>query len=103
MTSRPSTAARFVTIALAVFALIVVPLGTYVAGYLLLPVTHYWINDGTASTVRFGRGFLTIERVYPQQWMTTAFLPAAKFEGWLRGIEVQPTWSEEPFPHNERT
>jgi len=91
------------TITLAVLAVVAALLGTYTAGYLLLPDTYYWCNGHLlhASKYEEYREWLTkarieaIERDYSQQWMPTAFLPAARFEAWLRGIEVQPTWSAE--------
>jgi len=74
------------TIALAVFASLAVTLGAYVAGYFWLGVQRDLIHsvgypkpgDPSVST-----------RIYPQRWMATAFHPAAKIEGWLRGIEAE--------------
>jgi hypothetical protein len=82
------------TIALAIFALIVVPLAIYTTGYLLLPQRVEWADDGFgyAASRPPTSSVEVIERVYPQQWMTAAFGPAAKLEGHLRGIEVQATW-----------
>jgi len=69
-------------------------LGTYVAGYLLLPARIEWADNGFGYVT--GRpptcSVEVIERVYPQQWMTTAYRPAATLEGRLRGIEVRATW-----------
>jgi len=82
------------TIALAVFAILAVLLGTYTAGYLLLPTTYYWYASGSATTSSPTPGFplATVHRIYREQWMATAFLPAASVEGWLRGVEVYARW-----------
>lgn len=83
------------TLALAVFALIVIPLAIYTAGYFCLPENVYWFIDGCAQTSPVpGIEVQTIERQYPQLWMVTAFRPATKLEGWLRGVEVQATWRD---------
>jgi len=91
MTSHPSTIARYVTAGLAIFALVVMPLAIYTAGYLWLGEKHdRWAAKAEVAFV---------ERTYPQQWMTTAFRPAAKFEAWLRGMDVQTTWGKDRHWH----
>src|SRR5215212_2555195 len=92
--TRPSSATRYLTIALAIFALIVVPLAIYTAGYLLLPKRVEWAEDGFgyAASRPPTSNVEVIERVYPQPWMTAAFEHAAQLEGRLRGMEVQATW-----------
>jgi len=98
MTSRPSTAARYVTPTLAIFALIAVPLAIYVAGYLLLGERRVWMTGANPGDPVMG-----IERMYRQQWMPTVFRPAAKVEGWLRGVQVQPTWYLESMLRDSST
>jgi len=68
------------TAVLAIFALVVAPLGTYVGGYFLLGEwhQHYW-RDGLAWS----------DRVYSQPWLAAVFQPAAWVEGNLRGIDVR--------------
>jgi len=75
------------TTGLALFVLFVVPLGAYTGGYFCLGERRDWFSGAGPAARMMG-----IERVYSQQWMTTAFRPAAKLEGWLRGVEVEPTW-----------
>lgn len=83
------------TIALAVFALVVVPLAIYTAGHLLLPRTFIlWGGVATFAeefdAAEFGNPKIdAIERQYPQQWMTTAFRPATKLGD---GCEVLRCW-----------
>jgi hypothetical protein len=95
------------TIALAVFVLIVVPLASYTAGYLLLPEVLYSMEDGWVyynelpadHLLKSKASLITVERIYPQQWLKTSFQPASKLEGWLRRVEVQATWEGEyPVP-----
>ena len=77
-----------VTIALAVFALIVVPLSIYTAGYLFL---------GNRAEVYDYQGTLPVAvyRIYPQRWMKAVYQPAGGVEQWLRGIEVEVSWERE--------
>jgi hypothetical protein len=77
MTSRPSTAGRLATIALAVFALLALTQGAYTAAYLLLGETTIYIGGRSA-----------IEHSYKHKWQSDVFQPAAKVESWLRGMEV---------------
>jgi hypothetical protein len=80
------------TIALAVLALIVVPLGAYVAGYFWLGERRYqvagsWSSTTTVDSASAGR-IVMIERRYTQQWLTRIYEPAGKVEGWFGDIEV---------------
>src|SRR5690348_5675323 len=78
MTSGSSITGRYLTIALAVFALIVVPLGAYVAGYLFL-----------SNSFPSGNGVLV--RTYRSHWEVTIFTPAARAESYLTGAKVTVT------------
>jgi hypothetical protein len=81
MNSRPSTAAPI----LAVLIIVLAMLGTaYVGGY-------FWLGQ------RYD-GDETAFRVYPQQWMATAFEPAARFETWLTGVQTTPQHLSSPSP-----
>jgi hypothetical protein len=95
---------RFTT-GLAIFALFVVPLAAYLAGYLLLPETVYWCDGNPIMVIGYEeyRIFMDdaeisqvdmVERIYPQQWQRTIYKPAATVEGWLCGVPVQPTWGQ---------
>jgi hypothetical protein len=90
MTCRPSTSARYITISLIVFALVAVPTAIYTAGYV-------WLGEFRQAPVVFGAA---IERAYPQAWMANAFEPAARFEGWLRGVDTHTTWGVEGPRHS---
>lgn len=70
------------------------PIGSYVAGYVLLPARIEWADDGFGYTRDRPptSNVEVIERVYRHQWMATAFGPAANLEGRLRGIEVRANW-----------
>jgi hypothetical protein len=80
----PLGAGRYATLALGAFALIVLPLALYSAGYLWLgeclevPFIGYPPSHAATSVIR----------TYPHQWMATIFQPAGKMERWWRGIEV---------------
>ena len=80
MTSRPSTFARYFIPVLALFALIVVPLGAYVGGYFWLGEYTWYQSPGRE---------VTVERHYRHQWLTILFTPAAKVEELVRG---NPVW-----------
>jgi len=67
------------TIALAVFALVVVPMTAYVAGY-------FWLGEYTWFQSP-GREVI-VERHYRHRWLAILFAPAAKVEELLRGNPV---------------
>jgi hypothetical protein len=73
-------AGRFLTAAMLVFALVVVPMA-YVGGYYGLP-TH--TSTGLGS---FG-GNPAVWRVYRHRWQVTVFEPAARVDSWVTGNEV---------------
>jgi hypothetical protein len=75
MTSRPSTAAPI----LAVLAIVMLPLGAYVAGY-------FWLGELSLWPVGGGDFFLV--REYPHDWEADAFWPAGKLESLARGATV---------------
>jgi hypothetical protein len=80
MTSRPSTAAPI----LAVLAIMLALLGTYVGGYFWLGQVRPFISLSPASGIsREG-----MNRVYQFKWLATAFAPLAKCESWATGKEV---------------
>ena len=58
-----------------VFALVALPLSSYVAGYL-------WLGKSQPYDGCRGSG---VERVYPLEWEMTVFQPAGRLEAWLRG------------------
>lgn len=64
------------TIALAVFALIAVPLAAYVGGY-------FWLGDFYSAVRPAGRLFIV--REYPHRWQAQAFIPAARLEALIGG------------------
>jgi hypothetical protein len=70
---------------LAVLALgLVISLSAYAAGY-------FWLGEYeeiSAGGSALPRQVNIIDRAYPQQWVAIAFRPAARFEGWLRGVLV---------------
>ena len=71
--------AKWLTIGMAVFALIVVLSLSYVAGY-------FWLGD-FASGVR-PNGQLLVVREYPHKWLARLFIPAARMEAWKGGAEI---------------
>jgi len=81
MENKPLAAGRYVTIALAVFALIVVPCGTYVGGY-------FWLceyRQGTQFSIR----------IYSYRWLAAMFTPAMIVENAMSGAEpVLLDWPE---------
>jgi len=89
------------TVTLAVFAFVAVLLGAYTTGYLLLGELNYWSSDGVGRFDRVVPGMTIVARSYRQEWMTTVFQPAAKVDGWLRGVEVEVWWEETPRPTAE--
>ena len=70
------------TLALAVFALVVVPLAIYTAGYFLLcqRLDHLTLSAPTQVYL--------IERHYKLHWVHDAYKRAGRAEQWIRGIEV---------------
>jgi hypothetical protein len=69
------------TIALALFALVAIPLGAYVGG-------DFWLGEAFGYFVVNKDQPYSIERDYDHLWQRDIFQPAAKVEGWVRGIEV---------------
>jgi hypothetical protein len=88
MTSRPSPAAPI----LAVLAVVMVLLGAYVAGYLLLAQTSEAEDlDGEES----------IARIYSQTWMPTFFYPGGWLEAKLTKRHVALNWeTSDEFHHS---
>src|SRR5262245_62011061 len=76
------------TLALAAFALIVVPLGAYVGGYFLLGQRFEYVPRG-GPVLTFDT-----ERMYPQRWMVDFFRPAARIEERIRGVRVEVIWRD---------
>lgn len=63
----------------------------YVAGYLCLcerfgTQTFEQISQPGFRVVSTGQPFL--DRMYPNEWLTRAFEPAARLESWLTGVNV---------------
>jgi hypothetical protein len=59
-------------------------LSAYTAGY-------FWLGEYvelSAGGSALPRQVNIIDRAYPQQWLATGFRPAARIEGWLRGVLV---------------
>jgi hypothetical protein len=81
MTSRPSATAPV----LAALAIVLVPLGAYVAGYLCLGEQTNQLHSGGGNPT----GAMTILRTYSHQWQVVVFQPAATMESLLRGGEVR--------------
>jgi hypothetical protein len=70
--------------ALAIFAIVVVPLAIYAAAYC-------WLGEYQEDT--FVGRVDHISRSYPREWIVTVFRPAAQVEEWLRGVTVTLSWS----------
>ena len=87
MPSNPSEVpkATRLTVALVVFALVVVPTAIYIAGYLWLGERSDYLHSGGGEPT----GTMTIERMYPQRWIAIAYQPAGRLEQWLRGRNVE--------------
>jgi len=79
VTSRSSTAAPI----MAVLAILLATLGTYVVGYLWLGARFAVVEKSTIPA-----GSRSIVRVYPRWWLAQAFAPAAQIETWLTNIPV---------------
>ena len=69
------------TLALAVFALVAVLLGTYVAGYLWLGEREDWPSDEVGDEVTV--------RLYHREWQATVFRPAGTIESLASGVKVR--------------
>lgn len=69
------------TLALAVFALVAIPLGVYVGGY-------FWLGKAFGYFVVNKDQLSKIERHYDHLWQRDIFQPAARVESWVRGIQV---------------
>lgn len=83
------------TVALAVFALAVVPFGIYVGGYLWFgELTKGNLGIAVANGVTY-RQTGSWQRVYKRSWATCVFQPAGQVESWLRGREVDVVLSDE--------
>jgi hypothetical protein len=78
---RNSVGAPVLTVLVIVLAL---SLSAYTAGYFSLGEYEEISAGGSALP----RQVNIIDRAYPQQWVAIAFRPAARFEGWLRGVLV---------------
>jgi hypothetical protein len=89
MTSRPTSAAPL----LAALAVVLVTLGTYLAGY-------FWL--GKRSDFYSSDNFLLppskIDRQYSQMWMAMIFRPAEWIEEKLRGVDAEVMWFEPYAP-----
>ena len=70
------------TIALAVFALVVMPLAIYTAGY-------FWLGQVSELPPVFSSQPPLTKRVYPRQWIATIYGPAGRLEAKCRGIRVE--------------
>ena len=79
MTSRPSTAAPI----LAVLAIVLLLLGTYVGAYFWLGEYYAWTGMGVPG------GPHGIVRMYERHWQAVLFQPAAWLESKARHIEVE--------------
>jgi hypothetical protein len=66
------------------FIVLALSLSAYTAGYCWLGEYVELSAGGSALP----RQVNIIDRAYPQQWMATGFRPAARLEGWLRGVLV---------------
>src|SRR5437762_12527798 len=92
MSSRPSTAAPI----LAVLAIVLVTLASYVGGYLLLGEKQDVLADfevlvdpevsSIAELESLAPGFRL--RVFPYRWEAALFQPLASLESWLQGFPV---------------
>lgn len=84
------------TVALAIFALVAVPLAIYVAGYFLLGERNDFHHSGGGNPT----GTMTIQRTYPQQWMAVIYRPTGRVEKWARGagVDVDVLWIDELSP-----
>jgi hypothetical protein len=71
---------RFLTVAMIVFALVVVPMAAYVGGYYGLPVNIY------TDTIN---GRPLVVRWYAQHWQASLYRPAGRAEAWLTGGDVR--------------
>jgi hypothetical protein len=67
---------RFLTAAMIVFALVVVPMATYVGGY-------YGLQSASTSV---GKG--SVVRFYSHRWQANIFKPAGRIEAWRTGRAV---------------
>jgi hypothetical protein len=76
---------RFLTAAMIVFALVVVPSAAYVGGYYGLAVetdVSYSAGRGDPNRIRF------VDRFYRYGWQVEIFKPASRAEQWLTGSVV---------------
>jgi hypothetical protein len=73
----PTKAGRIAFAALCTFALVVLPLAIYAAGY-------FWLGELSQSKL----GQPTSARVFESYWQMRLFKPAGKLEAWLRGCKV---------------
>jgi hypothetical protein len=82
MTRRPSAVPL-----LAMLAIVVVPLVAYVAGYFWMGKRMEVLGLGVDN---LGRPYpYSIERNYPQRWMTTIYRPAGWLEEKVRGVDIE--------------
>jgi hypothetical protein len=94
MTSRPSTAAPI----LAAVAIVLLPLGGYVAGYFWLGERTQWYIEDLAPSGGPGPPQMVvlesgIERCYSQPWLMLVYQPMGRLETWLLGTDVEISWS----------
>lgn len=75
------TPGHFLTAAMMVFALVVVPMAAYLGGY-------YWLPE---TTVAYSprQGIREVDRVYRYSWQAAIFTPAGRVDEWLLGGDVQ--------------
>jgi hypothetical protein len=77
---------RFLTAAMVVFALIVVPMAAYVGGYYGLQVDTLTSPGTVMHQMNDTR---VIQRFYRHRWQADAFTPAGRVESWLTGNDVE--------------
>jgi hypothetical protein len=77
MTSRPSTAAPI----LAVLAIVLVTLGTYVGGYFCLGQRRVYVvlTSGVPPRIR---------REFPTKLLASVYKPLARIESWVTGSRI---------------
>jgi hypothetical protein len=100
----PPMMGKRLTISLAVFALIVVPLAIYVVGYLCLGQRNNFYRLPTTNGDTFhvkqlpGSSLILVERRYPSTWHAAAFKPLGSVEQWVRKVDVDVLGESVPPP-----
>jgi hypothetical protein len=84
MTSRHSTAAPI----LAMLAIGLAMLGSYVGGY-------FWLGERHDLKGTYP-GLPIVMRQYPQQWQSAIYQPLGRVEQWILGIDVMVTSEADP-------